>query len=110
MITSGARAELAVADSLQIQGYEIIERNWKTNRCEIDVIARTGDVIYFVEVKYRISANQGSGLAYILPRKLKQMELAARSWNQFHDWTGDWRLMAAEVTSSDFSHIELVEL
>lgn len=49
----GARAEQSAMEYLQKQGYEILERNWRFSRAEIDLIARDGDILVFVEVKYR---------------------------------------------------------
>ena len=50
----GQVAEGAVADELQTQGYRIVDRNWKTKVCEIDIVASKDKVIYFVEVKFRV--------------------------------------------------------
>lgn len=36
---------------LKKQGYDIIERNWRTNAGEIDIICTKADVLVFVEVK-----------------------------------------------------------
>ena len=106
----GQTAEAAVADSLTEQGYQILGRNWKTKFCEIDIIAKKDDVVYFTEVKYRASSKQGSGFDYILPKKLKQIEFAAKIWNQQNNWDGDWRLTAAAVSGPDHQNIELIEL
>ena len=38
---------------LEEQGYEIITRNWRCQRGEIDIVAREGDCLAFVEVKTR---------------------------------------------------------
>jgi ribonuclease HII len=60
----GATAEDVAAQYLVRQGYRIVERNWKTARCEIDIIAERRNVTYFVEVKYRSSGREGTGLSY----------------------------------------------
>ncbi|MFZ1559672.1 MAG: YraN family protein, partial [Saprospiraceae bacterium] len=36
---------------LQEIGYKILERNWRFSKAEIDIIAKDGDVLVFVEVK-----------------------------------------------------------
>lgn len=61
----GHTAEEYVDKFLQKQGYKIIELNWKTKYCEIDIIAQNKKIIYFIEVRYRQSDSQGSGLEYI---------------------------------------------
>ena len=47
----GNNGENKAADYLENQGYSIIERNWRTNRGELDIIAVKNDILVFVEVK-----------------------------------------------------------
>ncbi len=47
----GAAGEDKACKFLCENGYSIIERNWRTRTGEIDIIARKGDTIVFVEVK-----------------------------------------------------------
>ena len=56
------------ANHLVRHGHEIVERNWKTKYCEIDIVSVKGDTVYFTEVKYRKTAWQGGGLAAITPK------------------------------------------
>lgn len=60
------------------KGHEIIDRNWKTKFCEIDIVSKYQNIIYFTEVKYRKNAAQGGGLAAITPAKLRQMNFAVK--------------------------------
>ncbi|HMM62371.1 MAG TPA: ribonuclease HII [Candidatus Saccharibacteria bacterium] len=73
----GDSAEDSAVKYLKSHGHKIIDRNWKTKFCEIDIISTLGDVTYFTEVKYRQKPNQGGGLAAITPKKLRQMKFAA---------------------------------
>ena len=98
----GAEAEKRVAQYLHDSGYKILSNNWKTSWCEIDVVAEKDNCVHFVEVKYRSNSNQGSGLDYITPQKLRKMELAAKSWVEINSWKGDYVLSAAEVSGVDF--------
>lgn len=95
--TIGRQAEIAVARQLSKQGFKILAQNWRTRRCEIDLVAQKDKIIYFIEVKYRSGLTQGDGLAYITNRKLDQLNFAARMWLAVNDWEGDWRLLAASV-------------
>lgn len=95
----GTVAESVVADYLVQRGHEIIDRNWKTKYCEIDIISQKDGTIYFTEVKYRRQPNQGGGLAAITPKKLQQMTFAARVYvkaKRTNDM--DLRLAVASVT------------
>ncbi len=94
----GRAAEAAAAEFLKKKKFKILAKNWRTRYCEIDIIARKKKIIYFTEVKYRQTARQGSGLEYITPAKLRQMELAARFWTAENEWQGDYRLAAIEVS------------
>ena len=49
----GAKAEKHVADYLVRNGFKIVASNWKTKWCEIDIVAKKDECVYFVEVKYR---------------------------------------------------------
>lgn len=55
----GSSYERRAADYLVGQGYEIIEMNYRCKFGEIDIIARNGEYLVFVEVKYRYSAAGG---------------------------------------------------
>ena len=83
-------------------GYKVLFKNWRTRRCEIDIVASKGKCVYFVEVKYRQQATQGSGFDYITAKKLKQMRFGAEMWVSEYRWTGDYCLAAAEVSGTDF--------
>lgn len=108
----GKQAETAVAEQLARGGYEVIGQNWKTKVCEIDVIAKKDGIIYFTEVKYRGGQSQGDGLAYITAQKLRKLHFAANIWNQQYTWSGDYRLLAASVTTNGLDYIieEIIEL
>lgn len=55
---SGRAAENRAAAWLEEQGWEILDRRRKTKRGEIDIVARDGNAVVFVEVKWRRSADQ----------------------------------------------------
>ena len=104
----GRRAEELVAEYLKRHRHVIVAMNWRTRRCEIDVISTHKKTVYFTEVKYRSSSNWGEGLDYITEAKLTQMRFAAELWLAQHDWRGQVCLQAASVDSNDT--ITLIEL
>src|SRR5437764_14026680 len=53
---TGSAGEAAAAAELQAAGFEILQRNYRCPDGEVDLIAREGDVIVFVEVKTRSSS------------------------------------------------------
>ena len=104
----GDAAEVQVSRWLERNGFTIIERNWRTRRCEIDCIADKNDIRYFIEVKYRSSTRQGGGVAAVTPRKLQQMTFAAELYAASHKYTGNMRLAVVSVNAR--SNIVLIEV
>lgn len=80
----GDSAEDEAANYLVRLGHEVVERNWKTKYCEIDIVSRKGATVYFTEVKYRRSAEQGGGIAAITHQKMNQMKFAAEYFAHAH--------------------------
>ena len=107
---SGHNAEEAAANYLTSQGFSVLAKNWRTKTCEIDIVAKKDNVIYFCEVKYRGSDFQGDGFEYITPAKLKQVTYAAQTWVNEQDWDGDYRLLAAAVSGDAYQDVEITEI
>ena len=76
----GNRGERLAAEFLQRTGYEIIERNFRHARAEIDLIARKENLIVFCEVKTRKSNAYGTGEEAVDPRKQAQIRKAAEGY------------------------------
>ena len=106
---TGRKAERAAVVYLEMRGYEILEQNWRRPRCEIDVVAKKNNVIYFVEVKYRRDDQQGGGLDAITAAKVKQMRLGASTWVEESKWRGEHRLAAVEIAGSTFAVMSFID-
>ncbi|HSE29530.1 MAG TPA: YraN family protein [Candidatus Saccharimonadales bacterium] len=96
----GRMAEDAAATYLHEHGFEILQQNWRTRWCEIDIVCSKSSVVYFVECKYRAKNNWGSGFEYITNKKLQQMHFAAQFWVAQHRWEGDYSLSAIELADN----------
>lgn len=94
----GNAAEALATEMLRRQGYEILERNWRTKWCEVDIIARKDDVVWFIEVKYRSTGAFGDGLEYIGRTKIMHMQRAVALWTQKYTYAGECTLGAVAVT------------
>lgn len=81
---AGARGEDAAADFLQHRhGFTIVTRNWRSprdRRDEIDIVARDGDVLVFVEVKARQANALVPGFETIDRRKKRVLQRAVRAY------------------------------
>lgn len=56
----GKKGERLSAKYLKKQGYKILEKNYRTPFCEVDIVAKRGDILCFCEVKTRTSDLFGS--------------------------------------------------
>jgi len=59
--TLGELGETLACEELRRRGYAILERRYRTRYGEIDIVARHGDVLVFVEVKARAGDAFGTG-------------------------------------------------
>ncbi|MDR3374719.1 MAG: YraN family protein [Ancalomicrobiaceae bacterium] len=87
----GLSAEFRAAWSLRLKGFSIIARRFKSPRGEIDIVARRGRTIAFVEVKARASFEDA--LEAVTPRTRRRIEAAAADWSVRHPGYADffWR-------------------
>lgn len=77
----GTSHERAAAHYLEELGMYIVEQNWRTKWCEIDIVARDQQgVIHIIEARYRKSEGSGNGVESITPIKQKQLIHAAKRW------------------------------
>lgn len=85
--TTGAAYEQKAAAHLIYLGYEILELNYRCKSGEIDIIARDGEYLVFVEVKYRGSLKKGHPLEAISLQKQKTISKCAMYYITKHDLT-----------------------
>ncbi len=74
----GRAYEDKAAEYLEGIGYEILERNFYTHFGEIDIVAKDGKTIVFVEVKYRKSVSEGMPEEAVNAGKQKRIYNSAR--------------------------------
>lgn len=98
----GDRGEERAAAFLEAQGYRILERNYRCPLGEVDLIARDGATVVFVEVKTRASCRFGTPEAAVGPRKQKRMTAVALFYLQVQGWlTAPARFDVAAVSLVD---------
>ena len=96
--------DLAVA-YLTRQGYEIVARNWRTRAGELDIVARDGEWLVFVEVRTRRRSGRSQTPSLGTPEEsvtlAKQTRLVAMAERYLfeHPWNGRFRidLIALEI-------------
>lgn len=84
----GARGEQIAVDHLTAAGLTVLDRNWRSGRGELDVVAREHDVLVFCEVKTRSGTGYGSPLEAVTPVKQARLKRLAAQWLDAHDQHG----------------------
>lgn len=79
-LRKGYLAERKACSYLQARGLTIIERNFKTSKGEIDLIARDRDVLVFIEVKFRSSVVFAAPEDAVDKRKRQTIKSVANSY------------------------------
>ena len=85
----GQYGEQIAADFLRGKGYRILEKNFKSRLGEIDVIARDGAVLVFVEVKIRKSLARGMPYESVHLYKQRKIIRLAQSFLNYRFGTVD---------------------
>lgn len=78
--TDGERAETLAAQYLERRGLRLLARNFRVRGGEIDLVAREGKTLVFVEVRLRRNPAFGGAAESITARKRQRLILAARHW------------------------------
>ena len=89
-IDLGKKGEDLAADWLACNGYEILQRNWRHGRYEVDIIAARNSIIHFVEVKCRQSNAYGHPEESVNRKKISHLLQAAVGW--LHRYPGHSRV------------------
>lgn len=99
----GAFGERVAAHHLEAHGYEIVARNWRCARGEIDLVAQRAGVTVFVEVKTRRSRDYGTPEQALTPHKARKLfELGQHYLLESDMADAEWRvdLIAVELDSA----------
>ncbi|MBI4410786.1 MAG: YraN family protein [Gemmatimonadetes bacterium] len=85
----GKSGEALAAELLATRAWTILARNYRFGHKEIDLIARQGNVVAFVEVKTRAGRGYGHPLEAVHRLKRREIQTVARSWIARNGRPGD---------------------
>lgn len=85
----GWEAELVAEEWLARRGWQVLAHRWRFGRHDIDLVARRGRLIAFIEVKLRRTRRCGAGEEAVTHRKRKAIEQAAWAWILRHGRSGE---------------------
>jgi len=67
----GKKGERLAIDYLINKGYAILDKNWRFQKAEVDIIAQIKDTLIVVEVKTRSTSDFGNPQDFVSPKKIK---------------------------------------
>ncbi len=74
----GADKERLASRYLEAKGYEILAANYRCRQGELDIVARDGAELVFIEVKYRKNADCGGSMYAVSTQKMRNISYCAR--------------------------------
>ena len=69
----GKKGEQLAVDFLLTNGYEIIERNYRFDKAEVDIIAQKGNILAIIEVKTRSTIDFGNPQDFVKPKQIQRL-------------------------------------
>lgn len=96
-IKTGQAGENLAAEFLEKKGYEIIARNFRSKRSEIDLIVKKNNMMVFVEVKTRTSFSYGPPEAFVDYAKANMIVEGAEQYTFDKKWEGNIRFDIVSV-------------
>lgn len=69
----GKKGEQLAVDFLVENSYDIVERNYRFDKAEVDIIAQKDDILAIVEVKTRSSLDFGNPQDFVKPKQIKNL-------------------------------------
>lgn len=76
----GKKGEQLAVDFLVNNNYEIIERNYRFDKAEVDIIAQKADVLAIIEVKTRSTSDFGNPQDFVKPKQIKNLVKAVNEY------------------------------
>ena len=104
-LETGKKAEILASIFLEEKGYEIIARNYRSGRAEIDLIAKKGIFVVFVEVKSLTNTKFGNPEISVTKHTIKLVTKAAGNFIYTTNWQQQIRLDSISIvfkTEQDF--------
>jgi len=109
-IKTGQQGEAAAAQLLQTKGYEVVTRNYRHKKSEIDLIVRKDNWLVFVEVKTRRSQAFGYPEEFLGAQQVEKILEGAAAYLEQTNWQGNVRydIVAVSICGGELlaEHIE----
>ncbi|HXF95424.1 MAG TPA: YraN family protein [Gemmatimonadales bacterium] len=103
----GLQGEREAIRYLEANGWTVVAHRFRLGRVELDLVARRGRLVAFVEVKVRRGEGFGSPFEAVTGAKRRELVRAARGWMDRFGRPGDvYRFDCIGVTDGKLEHLE----
>ena len=106
----GKKGEQLAVDFLVENGYDIVERNYRFNKAEVDIIAQKKDILAIIEVKTRSTADFGNPQDFVKPKQIKNLVKAVDEYVTVNNLEVDVRFdiiaIVKEEQQFNIEHLE----
>lgn len=106
----GKKGEQLAVDFLLKNNYDIVERNYRFEKAEVDIIAKKGDILAIIEVKTRSTANFGNPQDFVKPKQIKNLVKAVDEYVTVNDLDVEVRFdiiaIVKEKAGYNIEHLE----
>ena len=106
----GKKCEQLAVDFLLKKGYDIIERNYRFDRAEVDIIAKQKDTLAIIEVKTRSTADFGNPQDFVKPKQIQRLVKAVDEYVTVNDLDVEVRFdiiaIIKDGTKYNIEHLE----
>lgn len=106
----GNKGEELAVDYLLRNGYSILERNYRFDKAEIDIIAKKNDILSIIEVKTRSTADFGNPQDFLKPKQIQRLVKAVNKYVEWKDLDFEIQFDIIAIVNQkntyDIEHIE----
>lgn len=106
----GKKGEQMAVDYLLKRGYYVLERNYRFDKAEVDIIAQKDNLLAIVEVKTRSTADFGNPQDFVKPKQIQRLVKAVNEYVMEHDLDVEVRFdiiaIVKQNKSFEIEHLE----
>ncbi|AUP79210.1 YraN family protein [Flavivirga eckloniae] len=106
----GKKGEQLAVDFLLEKGYDIVERNYRFDKAEVDIIAQQKDTLAIIEVKTRSTNDFGNPQDFVKPKQIQRLVKAVDEYVNVNNLEVEVRFdiiaIVKEGTGFNIEHLE----
>ncbi len=106
----GQKGEDRAVSFLESKNYEILERNWQISHAEVDIIAKSNNLLIFIEVKTRSYDYYGPPEEFVSRKQQQNLIYAANRYMEKNNYEGEIRFdIVAIIMKPGYEKINHIE-